>query len=147
MADLTCETMIDARPATIFPFLTDPTKHLLWMGTEAELEARPGGLYRVLVGGSHPSLGKFIEIVPDQRVVFTFGWDEPDHPIPAGSTTVSISLIPEGDKTRVRLVHSGLPDDAVDDHNRGWSHYLGRLAVAAVGGDAGPDTTPETVQA
>ena len=89
-------------------------------------------------------MGEFIEVVPDERVVFTFGWDEPDHPIPAGSTTVSISLIPEGDKTRVRLVHSGLPDDAVSDHNHGWNHYLGRLAVAAVGGDAGPDALPES---
>ena len=42
MPDLICETMVDARPATIFPFLSDPTKHLLWMGTDAELDPRPG---------------------------------------------------------------------------------------------------------
>jgi uncharacterized protein YndB with AHSA1/START domain len=142
MADLTCEIVIDARPATIFPFLTDPTKHLEWMGTDAELDPRPGGPYRVRVGGEHPSAGEFVEVVPDERVVFTFGWDEPGHPIPSGSTTVAISLIPEGDKTRVRLVHTGLPDNAVSDHTRGWDHYLGRLALAATGRDAGPDRTP-----
>ena len=74
--------------------------------------------------------------------MFTFGWDEPGHPIPAGTTTVAISLIPEGEKTRVRLVHTGLPADAVSDHTGGWDHYLGRLALAATGRDAGPDRMP-----
>ena len=99
----------------------------------------PGGIYRVLVGGQHQAAGEFVEVVPKEKVVFTFGWDEKDHPIPPGSTTVEITLHPEGDKTRVRLVHRGLPADAVDDHGRGWAHYLERLAIAATGGDAGPD--------
>ena len=74
-----------------------------------------------------------------EKVVFTFGWEQEGNPIPPGSTTVEITLHPEGDKTRVRLVHRGLPDDAVSDHGEGWDHYLGRLAIAATGGDAGPD--------
>ena len=57
MPDLICETMVDARPATIFPFLSDPTKHLLWMGTDAELDPRPGGIYRVLVRRNPPVRG------------------------------------------------------------------------------------------
>jgi uncharacterized protein YndB with AHSA1/START domain len=139
MAELTREVVIVASPATIFPFLVDPEQHVRWMGTEAELDARAGGAYRVLVGGRHPSAGEFVEVVPDERVVFTFGWDEPDHPIPARSTEVEITLIPDGDKTRVRLVHRGLPDDAVSDHTVGWDHYLERLTAAVGGDDPGPD--------
>ena len=71
--------------------------------------------------------------------VRTFGWDEPGHPIPPGSTTIEISLHREGSKTRVRLVHSGLPPEAVSDHGEGWSFYLDRLAVVAPGGTVGPD--------
>jgi uncharacterized protein YndB with AHSA1/START domain len=143
MAELTREVVIVASPATIFPFLIDPEQHLRWMGTEAELDPRVGGVHRVMVGGRHPSVGEFIEIVPDERVVFTFGWDEPDHPIPARSTQIEISLIPDGDKTRVRLVHSGLPEDAISDHSGGWDHYLERLAAAAGGDDPGPDVIPD----
>jgi uncharacterized protein YndB with AHSA1/START domain len=139
MAEVRREVVVDAGPATIFPFLTDPGLHLKWLGTEAELDPHPGGVYRVNVGGIHPSVGEFVEVVPNERVVFTFGWDEPDHPIPAGSTQVEITLTPDGDKTRVRLVHSGLPADAVSDHGVGWEHYLDRLAIASTGGDAGPD--------
>ena len=79
-------------------------------------------------------------VAPNEKVVFTFGWDEPDHPIPAGSTEVEITLVPDGDKTIVRLTHRGLPEDAVADHTGGWSHYLARLETAATGGDPGPDT-------
>jgi uncharacterized protein YndB with AHSA1/START domain len=138
------EIVIDAAPETIWPFLTDPTKHVEWMGTAADIDPRPGGVYRVLVGGQNKSGGEFVEVVPNEKLVFTFGWDQEGHGIPPGSTTIEITLHPEGSKTRVRLVHRGLPDDALGDHGQGWEHYLGRLAVAATDGAAGPDTIPET---
>jgi uncharacterized protein YndB with AHSA1/START domain len=143
MAQLERDILVDASPATIFPYLSERGKLLQWIGTEAEIDARPGGVYSVLVGGRHPSLGEFVEVVPDERVVFTFGWDEPEHPIPAGSTRIEISLHPEGSKTRVRLVHSGLPSDAISDHTHGWDNYLDRLATAVRGGDPGPDVAPD----
>ncbi len=142
MAELVREIMIEATPETIWPFLTEPGKHVEWDGTVAEIDPRPGGIYRVLVAGQFQSAGEYVEVVPMEKVVFTFGWEQAGHPIPPGSTTVAITLHPEGDKTRVRLVHSGLPDDAVDDHGQGWGHYLERLAVRVVGGDPGPDRGP-----
>lgn len=142
MAELVREIMIDATPETIWPFLTEPGKHVEWDGTVAEIDPRPGGIYRVLVAGEFQSAGQYVEVVPKEKVVFTFGWEQEGHPIPPGSTTVEITLHPEGDKTRVRLVHSGLPADAVDDHTHGWDHYLARLGTAATGGDPGPDRRP-----
>jgi uncharacterized protein YndB with AHSA1/START domain len=68
---------IKASPATIFPYLVDPTKLVLWMGTEVHLDPTPGGEFRVLCGGVHPSAGEFIEVVANEKVVFTFGWDVP----------------------------------------------------------------------
>lgn len=144
MAELIREIVINASPTTIFEFLTIPEKHVEWMGTKAELDPRPGGVYRVLAGGVHQSAGEFVEVVPNEKVVFTFGWDEPDHPIPPGSTQVEILLIPEGDKTRVRFVHSGLPADAVSDHTKGWDNYLERLAAVSSGDAVGPDQVPGT---
>ena len=139
MAQLVREIMIEATPETIWPFLTEPDELVQWHGTVAEIDPRPGGIYRVFVAGQFQSAGEYVEVVPMEKVVFTFGWEADGHPIPPGSTTIAITLHPEGAKTRVRLVHSGLPDDAVDDHGKGWAHYLERLAVRVAGGDPGPD--------
>jgi hypothetical protein len=46
------ETHIPAPPAAVFALLTDPEKILRWMGTEAQLEPQPGGLYLINVTGA-----------------------------------------------------------------------------------------------
>lgn len=140
--ELTREITVAAPPETVFPYFTDPERMVRWMGTEAELDARPGGAYRILVAGAHPAVGEFVELDPPRRVVFTWGWESEQMPVPPGSTTVEVTLTPEGDGTRLVLVHRDLPADAVASHDHGWEHYVARLAVAAVGGDAGPDRGP-----
>ena len=133
MAELTREVLVKAEPSTIFALLIEPGMQS-WLGTDVEFDARPGGLYKLNVGGDHPALGEFVEVTPNEKVVFTFGWNERGHPIPAGSTKVAITLLAKGDETLVRLVHSGLPDDAISDHEEGWQHFLDRLATVAIGG-------------
>lgn len=61
------------------------------------------------------------------------------HAIPPGSTRVEVTLEPEGDGTLVRLRHFDLPEQAREMHGQGWELYLGRLGIAAAGGDPGPD--------
>ena len=47
---------------------------------DSEIDARPGGVYRILVASQFLGRGEFVEVVPNERVVFTFGWDMPDNP-------------------------------------------------------------------
>jgi uncharacterized protein YndB with AHSA1/START domain len=144
MGEVVQEVMVDASPETIFELLTVSDQHVRWMGTEAELDARPGGTYRVLVAGQYPAAGEFVEVVPNEKVVFTFGWDAPENPVPPGSSTIEITLHPEGGgKTRVRLVHRNLPEETVPQHVHGWDHYMNRLSFAAAGQDLGTDTGPQ----
>jgi uncharacterized protein YndB with AHSA1/START domain len=140
MTEAIKEIVIGAPPATIFPFLVDPEKFVQWMGSEVRLDPVPGGEFYALCAGVRPAVGVFSEVVANQRVVFSFGWDLPGHPIPAGSSEVEITLTPRGDSTLVRLVHRGLPDDAISDHVRGWTFYLDRLTVVLSGQDPGPDS-------
>jgi uncharacterized protein YndB with AHSA1/START domain len=57
------EQHIQAPPAAVFALLTDPEKILRWMGTEAQLEPHPGGLYLVNVTGARFARGSFREVV------------------------------------------------------------------------------------
>jgi uncharacterized protein YndB with AHSA1/START domain len=100
-----------------------------------------GGLFRVTIGEGQVAEGRFLELVPESRVVFSWGWR--GHPtLPPGSSTVEILLVPDGEGTLVRLTHRGLPAAEFKLHVVGWEHYIPRLAVAAEGGDAGPDRGP-----
>lgn len=139
MTEVDISIRIEARPDTVFRFFVDPDRMCAWMGVSAEVDPTPGGRYRVDVTGGDVAVGQFVEIVPPERVVWTWGW-EGSAGLPPGSTTVEVTLTPDGDATVVHLRHSGLPDeDARDNHRKGWGHYTARLAVAAAGGDPGPD--------
>jgi len=136
---LTRSIRIAARPETIYAFFTDPAKMVKWHGIEADLDPRPGGVYYVNVTGGHRSRGRYVELVPYRRIVFTWGWEQEPDVVPPGSTTVEITLTPDGDETIVRLTHRGLRADRRDSHGEGWTHYLDRLALAAAGKEPGPD--------
>lgn len=137
------EVRIEARPETIFPFLTDPELFGRWSGV-ATLDPRPGGIFRSNIDGEHIARGEYVAVEPPRSVTFTWGWEAEDSLLPPGSSTVHITLIPDGDHTIVRLVHSDLPTgESAESHGVGWEHYLERLRIAAAGGDPGPDPWAE----
>ena len=138
------ETHIAAPPAPVFAFLTDPDKILNWIGAEATTEAHPGGLYLVKGIGDRANVvrGAFREVVPIHRLANSFGW-EGDEEVPPGSSLVEIDLIDHDGGTLLRMTHSGLPNATqCANHDRGWAHYLGRLATAATGRNPGVDRGP-----
>jgi uncharacterized protein YndB with AHSA1/START domain len=145
--DIVREVRIGAPPDEVFTFFTDPDKMIVWKAIEAKLDPRPGGIFRINVTGRDTARGEYLEIDPPRRVVFTFGWESADSPEPPGSTIVEITLVPDGDGTLVRLVHSGVPDEIRAGSAGGWDHYLARLAVAAEGGNPGPDPWAEAADA
>lgn len=133
------EVRIHAQPETIFPFLTDPDLFARWSGV-ATLDPQPGGIFRVAIDGSNIARGEYLIVEPPHRVVFTWGWEADGNPVPPGSSTVEVTLSPDGEHTVVRLVHRDLPSkESADAHGAGWEHYLERLRIAAAGDDPGPD--------
>ena len=138
------EVRIAARPETVFPFFTDPVKMLLWKGVEADLDPQPGGTFRVNVTGTAVARGEYLEVTPNTRVVFTWGWESEGHAVPPGSSTVEVTLRVDGDGTLVTLTHHGLEGEERDGHAEGWDHFMERLSIAATGGDPGPDPWVET---
>src|SRR4029453_9385715 len=95
------ELRVAARPETVFSFFTDPAKMVQWMGAEATLDPRPGGICRIafqpteaqvesvgtnLLGKRKQSSepigpvaaavmsGRYLEVDPYQRIELTWGW-------------------------------------------------------------------------
>jgi uncharacterized protein YndB with AHSA1/START domain len=143
------EIRIAARPETVFDFFVDPEKMVSWKGRRAELDPRPGGVYRVEISDQAIASGEYVEIDAPSRVVFTWGWEGQEtgeHAVPPGSSRVEIELTPDGDGTLVRLRHLDLPEQSREIHGQGWDMYLGRLAVAAEGRDPGSDPNAASVR-
>ena len=123
------EIVIAAPADFVFKFFTDSARHSLWLGLEAQLDARPGGLYRCVVNDHSIAVGKYVEVLPPERVVFTWGF-EGNEALPPGSTTVTVTLRADGPRTILRLVHTGLSRPMLRLHDRGWSGYLPALQAA-----------------
>jgi uncharacterized protein YndB with AHSA1/START domain len=128
---------IEASPEIVFAYLTDSQRFVRWMGVGAELDARPGGRYRIDVDGVHIASGAYEIVDPPRRLVMSWGWE--GHPtVPPGSTTVEITLASDHGATVLTLRHLGLPDEGERrQHTKGWELYTGQLteAVAARGQD------------
>ncbi|HUG83309.1 MAG TPA: SRPBCC family protein [Euzebya sp.] len=139
-SDLVVEQDVAAPPEVVFAFFTSADRWMLWQGTAAEIDCRPGGVMRVNVRGDGYASGEFVEVDPPRRLVFTFGWEQPGSAVPPGSTTVEIVLEPSPTGTRILLTQRGLPDsEQIAQHRYGWEHYLPRCAEVASGSDPGPD--------
>jgi uncharacterized protein YndB with AHSA1/START domain len=138
---LTIERRFRAVPERVFAAFTDPEVLRRWWAAApgwetpvAEVDARPGGRYRcAMKDPAAPApdvvVGTYVEVVPPERLVYTWGW-EGDPPEQAGSlaSLVTVEFQPDGEGTRVRVVHTGFETDVVrDQHAHGWNGCLDNL--------------------
>jgi uncharacterized protein YndB with AHSA1/START domain len=125
------ETRIAAAPETVWAFLTEPEKMTRWLCTAATVDLRPGGVNQQThtdgEGVDHYLDSRFVEIEPPHRLVFTWKFHSGTAEERAVTSTVEVTLEPEGDGTLVRLVHRDVPDGLRADHERGWSTLFRRL--------------------
>jgi uncharacterized protein YndB with AHSA1/START domain len=134
------ELAINAPARVVFEFLADPELFVQWMADKATLDPVLGGVIRWTHPNGDTVSGHYVEIIPDRRIVFAYGWERADVEIAPGSTTVEIDLYPITDEsTMLKLVHRGLDDLAADAHHGGWIHYLDHLRRACEGDGPGPD--------
>ena len=108
--------------------------------TVDEWDAREGGSVRVSLTYTGDGLGKssgrtdtytgrFVELVPDERVVEVDEF-ETDDPAFAGEMRMTIALADDGDATLLVAEHQGLPDGIrPEDNETGWREALDRLAA------------------
>jgi uncharacterized protein YndB with AHSA1/START domain len=136
------EIYIECQPDTLFSFFIDPEKMVRWMGRHILLEPSIGGKYRIDVNGSDIAMGEYLEIIPNEKIVMTWGWEK-SKIVPPGSSKVEFKLTPKDKGTLLTLTHFDLPVEEIASHVQGWTHYMGRIQVYAEGGDPGVDPWSE----
>ncbi len=124
------EVRIDATPDTVFDFLVDAEAMVRWIGIATTADARPGGELMIDMNGHDIVRGEFQLVDRPRHVVFTWGYEGSADMAP-GSSTVDITLEPDGVGTLLILTHHDCAPHRLDDHAGGWRHFLGRLAQEA----------------
>ena len=128
--------LFNAPVSTVFSFFTDPKLLALWhtpvpsIAPAISVDLKVGGSYRFVMtdteGSVHVAIGVYKEIIAQQKLVFSWQWENGPHP----ETTVTVLFRDLGGKTEVTLNHEGFVDqDVLGHHNRGWQALLGNLAL------------------
>lgn len=131
---LTLERHLEAPREAVFAAWTDPQKLSRWFGParvtvlEAEIAAFAGGSYRIVMldddGGRHEGGGTYREVVPPERLVFTWAWKST--PERESIVTLRLAEVPGG--TLLTLVHEEFADAATRGrHAHGWTGSLDKL--------------------
>ena len=133
---LVIKRTLDAPRDLVWKMWSDPEQAKQWWGPHGftapvvELDTRPGGKWRAMMRSSDGKEmwqhGVYREIVPPEKVSFTFIWDEnPNHEM-----LVTVTFVERGKKTEMTLEQTGFDSKAErDDHEGGWSQSLERFAA------------------
>jgi uncharacterized protein YndB with AHSA1/START domain len=132
------ELILPAPAEQVFDMFTDPRQLVRWIGISADLQPWPGGRFRFEVSPGQFCEGQYVIIDRPVRLVLTWGWTDPGFGLRPGTSRVEVTLTPSGEdgqRTWLRLVHTGLAGDLGLLHDDGWSRFLGRLAAVTAGGE------------
>jgi uncharacterized protein YndB with AHSA1/START domain len=144
--DLVLTRMIDAPRDKVFRAWTEP-EHLKkwfapspWTTPHAELDVRPGGMSKVVMrspqGEDHPLRGVYLEVVPNERLVFTDAYSEAWVPSEKPFMTVIVTLEKAGTGTKytARVRHWTAADREAHEKmgfHEGWGLCADQLAAVA----------------
>jgi uncharacterized protein YndB with AHSA1/START domain len=130
---LTIKRRFNAPPAKVYAAWADPEIMARWFGpghverVDIEADVRIGGRYHITMhvpGDRHDVLGVYREIVPNERLVFTWAWKS----TPERESLVTVTFKPDGSGTIMTLLHEQFFDaDARDRHQHGWTGAIDKL--------------------
>jgi uncharacterized protein YndB with AHSA1/START domain len=127
----------------VFRAFTAPTQMVKWWGPKGftvpacTLDVRVGGAWRTVMrspeGKDHIVSGVYREILPPERLVFTWAWE--GEGTRGHETVVTIELAETPGGTRLELTHEGFESETARDlHGEGWSGCFDCLEEALAAG-------------
>jgi uncharacterized protein YndB with AHSA1/START domain len=129
--------VLRASPVKVYRAFLDADAMVKWLpphgftGKVHHLEAKVGGTYRMSftnfgTGQSHAFGGKYLELVPNERIRHTDSFDDPNLP---GEMRTTVSLKKVSCGTELDVVQEGIPEAIPPEAcYLGWQESLALLA-------------------
>ncbi len=129
--------VLRASPEKVYRAFVIPEAYAKWLppygftATVHQMDARVGGTYRMsftnfTTGAVHTFGGEYLELVPNQRIVYTDRFEDPNL---AGEMRTTVTLTAVSCGTELNVVQEGLPEVIpVADCYLGWQESLEQLA-------------------
>ena len=129
--------VLRTKPERLYRAFLDADAMAKWLpphgftGKVHHLDAKVGGTYKMsftnfTTGNGHSFGGKYLELVPNERIRYTDKFDDPNLP---GEMETTITLREVSCGTELTVVQAGLPEVIpVDQCYVGWQESLGQLA-------------------
>jgi uncharacterized protein YndB with AHSA1/START domain len=126
---LVLERTLNAPVARVWKALTDVDQMRQWYFDLKEFKPEVGFEFEFVVeheGNSYHHLCRVTDAIPQKRIAYT--WRYKGEP---GDSLVTFELAPDGDKTRLKLTHSGIetfpktPAYARKNFEAGWTAIIG----------------------
>ena len=129
--------VLRAKPEKVYRAFLDADAKAKWLppngftGKVHHLEAKVGGTYRMsfsnfTTGKSHAFGGRYVELVPNQRIRYTDRFEDPNLP---GELQVTVTLTQVSVGTELNIVQEGVPDVIpAEACYLGWQESLMLLA-------------------
>jgi uncharacterized protein YndB with AHSA1/START domain len=123
------ERTYNAPVARVWKALTDADEMRVWYFDLKEFKPEVGFEFEFTVeheGTRYHHLCKITEVIPQKKIAYTWRYAGEK-----GDSLVTFELIPEGNKTRLRLTHEGLdtfpklPAYARTNFEKGWTEIIG----------------------
>jgi uncharacterized protein YndB with AHSA1/START domain len=137
--DMVITRVFDAPVERVFAAWTDPAQFAQWFGphgmknTLCEFDLRVGGIWRLQaegLGTRRALSGRYLEIDPPRRLVFTWAWHETGDLLTPREheTTVALDFKSVGRRTELTLTQSLFRDrTGADNHRWGWGQSFEKL--------------------
>ena len=130
--------VLTTKPEKVYRAFTEADALAKWLPpngftcTVHSLEAKLGGVFRMsfrnfTTGNSHSFGGKYLELVPGERLRYTDTFEDPNLP---GEILVTVTLKKVSVGTEVKIVQEGIPDVIPEEAcYLGWQDSLKNLAA------------------
>jgi activator of HSP90 ATPase len=115
---LKMSVILPVKPDKLYHAWLDSKMHAEFTGDAAHIDPKVGGKYTAWDGYI---MGKNLELETPKRILQS--WRTTEFPEGAPDSTLEILIEPDGEGSKLTLIHTEIPEGQSEEYKQGWKDY------------------------